>query len=75
VRHLLGAQLLQTGMPGEAERIYREDLQRNPANGWALYGLSTALKAQGKSAEAYRVAAQFQLAWKHADITLTASAF
>ena len=74
-RHLLGAQLMQAGKPREAEIVYREDLQRNPANGWALYGLSAALKAQGKSAEATEAARQFQSAWNHADISLTASAF
>jgi predicted Zn-dependent protease len=75
VRHLLGAQLIQAGKMSEAELVYREDLERNPANGWALHGLSAALKAQGKTAEAVQVAQQFELAWKHADIKLTASAF
>jgi tetratricopeptide (TPR) repeat protein len=54
-RHLLGAQLLLAGRPGEAEEVYREDLARNPANGWALYGLSLALRGQGRAADAARV--------------------
>jgi len=74
-RHLLGAQLVQAGKPHEAEIVYREDLRRNPANGWALYGLSAALKAQGKTAEAAEAARQFESVWSHADIKLTASAF
>jgi tetratricopeptide (TPR) repeat protein len=74
-RHLLGEQLMQAGKPHEAEIIYREDLQRNPANGWALYGLSAALKAEGKTGEAAEAARQFESAWRHADIKLTASAF
>jgi tetratricopeptide (TPR) repeat protein len=74
-RHLLGAELMQVGKPHEAEIVYREDLQRNPANGWALYGLSAALKAEGKTAEATEAARQFESAWKLADIRLTASAF
>ena len=74
-RHLLGVQLMRAGKPHEAEKVYREDLQNNPANGWALYGLSAALKVQGKTAEAATVALQFDSAWKHADVTLTASAF
>jgi tetratricopeptide (TPR) repeat protein len=74
-RHLLGAQLMQAGKPHEAEIVYREDLQRNPANGWALYGLSAALKTEGKTAEATDAARQFESAWKLADIGLTASAF
>ena len=75
VRHLLGAQLLATNRPAEAEAVYREDLLRNPANGWSLYGLSAALKAQNKAAEAARVEAELRAAWKNADIALTASAF
>ena len=74
-RHLLGAQLMHLGKPHEAEIVYRDDLQRNPANGWALYGLSAALKAEGKTAEATEAARQFESAWTHADIKLTASAF
>ena len=75
VRHLLGAQLMQAGKPREAEIVYRQDLQRNPANGWALYGLSTALTAQSKTVEATEVARQYESVWSHADIKLTASAF
>ena len=74
-RHFLGAELLRAGQAAEAERVYREDLQQNPANGWSLYGLSAALKAQGKTAESIRVTRQFADAWKHSDITLAASAF
>jgi tetratricopeptide (TPR) repeat protein len=75
VRHLLGAQLLQVNRASEAETVYRQDLKLNPDNGWALYGLSTALKAQGKTKEAAQCAQQFATAWKHADVTLTASAY
>ena len=74
-RHLLGAQLLQTGNATEAEIVYREDLRQNPANGWALYGLSAALKAQGKTQEAGKVTKQFNIAWQNADILLSASAY
>lgn len=73
-RHLLGAALLQAARPADAELVYREDLKQSPANGWSLYGLSASLKAQGKTAEAARVAQQFDSAWKRADIVLTASA-
>src|SRR5579872_5088400 len=69
-RHLLGAELLRDGHAAEAERVYREDLRQHPANGWSLYGLSAALKAQGKAAESTQVTRQFADAWKHSDITL-----
>lgn len=74
-RQVLGAQLLQMNRPGEAEAVYREDLKQSPANGWALFGLSAALKAQGKSQEASQTAQQFAAAWKRADVTLSASAY
>jgi tetratricopeptide (TPR) repeat protein len=75
VRHLLGAQLMAANRPSDAEAVYRQDLVHNPANGWALYGLGSALKAQDKSAEAARVEADLRDAWRNADIQLTASAF
>jgi len=52
-----------------------EDLRQNPANGWALFGLSAALKSQGKTAQAATVARQFATAWKYADVKLVSSAF
>jgi tetratricopeptide (TPR) repeat protein len=75
VRHLLGAQLLIVGRPREAEQVYRDDLVRNPANGWSLYGLATALSAEGRVREASRVRGQFEIAWQHGDVRLPASAF
>jgi tetratricopeptide (TPR) repeat protein len=74
-RHVLGATLMAAGKPAEAEAVYREDLKRNAENGWALYGLKAALDAQGKAAESADIAKRFAEAWKHADITLTASAY
>jgi tetratricopeptide (TPR) repeat protein len=75
VRHSLGAVLLKAGKNAEAEQAYREDLKRFPENGWALFGLAQALKAQGKDAEAARVDARFRKAWADADVTLVASRF
>jgi hypothetical protein len=74
-RHLLGAALMAAGKPADAETVYREDLKRNAENGWALYGLKAALEAQGKTAEYADAGRRFAEAWKHADITLTASAY
>jgi hypothetical protein len=75
VRHLLGAQLLRAARPTEAERVYRDDLQRHPGSGWALFGLAQALKAEGRGDEARATEAQFRQAWSHATISITASAF
>ena len=74
-RHLLGAHLLIAGRAAEAERVYREDLVRNPANGWGLYGLAAALRAQGKTPEAAQVTRKFEAAWRRADVRLQGSAF
>ena len=73
VRHLLGAALLEAHKAGAAEAVYREDLRRNPGNGWSLFGLAQALRAQGKGDEAATVDGQFHEAWQYADIKLTAS--
>lgn len=73
VRQSLGAALLAANRAAEAEAVYRQDLQRNPANGWSLFGLAQALHAQGKSdAEARR---DFTTAWSRADVTLSSSRF
>ena len=74
VRHLLGAELLKVGRGAQAEAVYREDLRRNPENGWALFGLAQALRATGKPGEAVPVEARFAKAWKLADVSLAASA-
>jgi tetratricopeptide (TPR) repeat protein len=75
VRQSLGAALLQAGRPVDAEAVYREDLRWNPENGWSLYGLGQALRAQGKTADAAQADARFATAWRHADVTLSASRF
>jgi tetratricopeptide (TPR) repeat protein len=74
-RQLLGAQLLLSGQPAAAEAVYREDLKRNPENGWSLHGLSLAAKAQGRAREAARLGSRQQAAWRHADVRLPGSAF
>jgi len=75
VRQALGAVLLQAGRAREAEQVYREDLDRNPNNGWSLFGLAQSLRAQGKMAEATQADASFRKAWSNADVQLKASRF
>jgi len=74
-RHLLGAELLQAGAAAQAASVYREDLKRNPGNGWALCGLAAALVAQGRTTAAARTAGLFRVAWQSADVRLPGSAF
>jgi tetratricopeptide (TPR) repeat protein len=68
-RHALGAALLEAGRPGEAETVYWQDLQRWPENGWALFGVVQAQRAQ-KTAQA-DVVERDKKAWARADVTLT----
>ena len=69
------AALLEAGHPERAEQVYRADCKRDPRNGWSLFGLLQCLRAQGRAEEAREVERQFQEAWRHADVTLTASCF
>lgn len=75
VRQSLGAALLQAGRAAEAEAVYREDLRRNPENGWSLFGLAQSLRAQGKAADASAIDARFRRAWARADVALVSSRF
>jgi tetratricopeptide (TPR) repeat protein len=74
-RQALGAVLLEAGRPAEAETVYWADLQRNRNNGWSLFGLNQALRAQNKTADATLVEARFKKAWERADVVPTNSRF
>ena len=75
VRQSLGAVLLEAGRASEAEAVYRRDLEHNPHNGWSLFGLAEALRAQERDEEANEAQQRFQEAWQSADVTLEASVF
>ena len=66
VRETLGAALLLQGDNTAAEKVFREDLDRNPRNPRSLFGLREALKAQGRDYDARFVDKQFRAAWKGA---------
>jgi tetratricopeptide (TPR) repeat protein len=72
-RHALGAVLLEAGRAREAETVYWDDLRKNAENGWALYGVVQALRAQGKNEQAAIVQARLDKAWARADFSLTGS--
>ena len=73
VRQSLGAVLLQAGRSREAQAVYEADLQRNRENGWSLFGLAAALRAQDLRAD--EVEARFERVWAHSDIRLSSSRF
>src|SRR6185436_19890130 len=45
-RVVLGSVLLDAGRAVDAEREFRDDLDRSPGNGWALLGLAQSLEEQ-----------------------------
>jgi hypothetical protein len=74
-RSALGAAYLSIGDPGKAEAVFREDLSRQPRNGWGLTGLEESLRRQGKQQAAENVRRERELSWKHADTKLELSWF
>ena len=74
-RQALGAVLLEAGRAREAETVYWDDLRKHTENGWSLYGLVQALRAQNRNEEADAVQKRLDKAWAKADVKLTASRF
>ena len=70
MRESLGAALYRQGQYPEAEKVFRDDLDRNPRNPRSLFGLLTTLKAEKKTGEADWVRTQFERAWRDADVQL-----
>lgn len=67
IRHTLGTVYSRVGDYANAERVYREDLEKWPNNGWSLYGLAHSLSQQGKTNEADEAFAAYEKAWQNAD--------
>lgn len=61
-RETLGGALLRFGHAAEAEKVFREDLQRNPNNPRSLFGLMKARQAQKKGVAT--TSAAFKRVWK-----------
>lgn len=74
-RQIYGSILLWNDRPREAEQVFREDLERNPDNGWSLLGLSQSLQAQKRVAEAAEAKTRSQAAFRAADVKPPASVF
>jgi tetratricopeptide (TPR) repeat protein len=63
VQQSLGAALLKAGRPGEAADAFTAALARAPNNGWALFGLAAAERAQGRPVFATAAEAALKRAW------------
>ncbi len=72
-RQSLGAALIASGDAQGAEAVFRLDLEQYPHNGWSMFGLTQALRAQDKDAQADEVQMHFEKAWQFADVELTAA--
>jgi tetratricopeptide (TPR) repeat protein len=64
VRENLGGALLVNGDAAGAEKVFRDDLDRNPRNPRSLFGLHQALMQQKRDYDAGFVQKQFEGAWK-----------
>lgn len=74
-RHWLGDLLLEMGDPAEAEAVFRLALEDHPSNGWSLFGLETALRAQGRHGDAEVVRREFDASWADADVWIRRAVF
>jgi tetratricopeptide (TPR) repeat protein len=63
VRENLGGALLMTGDLAGAEKVFREDLDRNPRNPRSLWGLQQSLLQQKREYDAGFVQKQFESSW------------
>jgi tetratricopeptide (TPR) repeat protein len=63
VRQSLAATLLMAGQAEEAERVFMQTLVDTPNNGWALWGLEQARRAQGDEDGAIETAKHFERVW------------
>ena len=70
VRESLGATLLMSGDAAGAEKVFREDLQRNLRNPRSLWGLNQALLAQKRGYDAGFVQKEFEASWKGGTLVL-----
>jgi tetratricopeptide (TPR) repeat protein len=64
VRESLGAALLMNGDPTGAEKVFRDDLDRNPRNPRSLWGLHQILLQQKREYDAGFVQKEFEASWK-----------
>jgi len=70
VRENLGGALLVSGDAAGAEKVFREDLERNPRNPRSLWGLRQALLRQKRQYDAGFVQKQFEASWKGGALAL-----
>lgn len=70
MRESLGAVLLLNENAIDAEKVFREDLDRNLRNPGSLFGLAEALHAQSRAYDAQFIDKQCQSNWKSTEMKL-----
>ncbi len=70
VRQHLGPIYLANQEFSKAEALYRQDLEKFPETGYALFGLAKALEGQQKMEEIKSVQERLENAWAYADFEL-----
>jgi tetratricopeptide (TPR) repeat protein len=68
VRPMLGRELMAQKQFGEAEKVLREDLTRNPRDARSLAALRDCLTAENHSYEAAQIEQQYETAWKMPEV-------
>ena len=71
LRESLGAALIHAGRAADAEQVFREGLRRSPKNGWMIFGLMEAIKAQKKSEGLQELQGELDAVWSKADVKLS----
>ncbi|MHC4409381.1 MAG: tetratricopeptide repeat protein [Planctomycetota bacterium] len=74
-RHALGALLTEQGQFEAALKVYEENLERYPNNGWALHGKTECLQGLGRNEEAAAAKKSFDEAWIRSDVVIPGSCF
>ena len=72
-RQTLGHVLLQSEKPFEAIKIFKEDLEDYPKNGWSYYGLYKAYDEIGDSFNSEKSLNMFENLWEESDIKVSSS--
>ena len=71
VRQSLGAALIMTGKPEEAQKEFAAALERERNSAWVLYGIKEAAKAKGDTAAEQKAADDLAKVWKGDPAMLT----
>jgi hypothetical protein len=66
-RQFLGAYYLKMGKPVLAERIYQDDILRNPGNGWSYVGLYEIAKKQNNTKLLSAYESRYKIAFSKAE--------